>query len=435
MTRACVIACTVLLLLLSSFVVGGDGQVALRFGRFGISGIIPDASYFEDLPVDCATSGFWIGPSSGFFGGNKEALHTRQFRTFVERGITPIATFYLGDVGEEAAGWAEEIVRHYTTGQGAVDVGAPVLYWEIGDEQNGTWGTSCSPEEYARRVSVLAPAIRRGCPDCSIVMGGLLDGAEMGDWAAAPYLRAFLAAGGGDWIDVYAFHYYGLAAPDPSWPGAQLYDSAEAIVAGMRAALTDYDLEDRPIWVTETSTFSGQVGAVEQSESEQAADLLKRFLLLWALDVEVVQWCYVTEPQYEGTGEGFFDQSGLVYDGLGTHDRGEGVLKRAYYAYVRMIERLRGAQFLGRDLDSGRSLYRFETETGPIAILWQDPWVRQGPLWVSHEGEVTVEDLCGGEIGCFDSEFRLDVGIEPVYLIGDVAGVSTQAPPLLAPTP
>jgi hypothetical protein len=257
----------------------------------------------------------------------------------------------------------------------------------------------------------------------------------MGDWAAAPYLRAFLAAGGGDWIDVYAFHYYGLAAPDPSWPGAQLYDSAEAIVAGMRAALTDYDLEDRPIWVTETSTFSGQVGAVEQSESEQAADLLKRFLLLWALDVEVVQWCYVTEPQYEGTGEGFFDQSGLVYDGLGTHDRGEGVLKRAYYAYVRMIERLRGAQFLGRDLDSGRSLYRFETETGPIAILWQDPWVRQGPLWVSHEGEVTVEDLCGGEIGCFDSEFRLDVGIEPVYLIGDVAGVSTQAPPLLAPTP
>lgn len=418
-----------------SLVGGGDEKDALQDGIFGISGIIPDPAYFEELRLDHATSGFWIGASEGFFGGNKEALHTRQFRTFAEYGIRSIGTFYLGDVDAESARWAEEIVRYYSSGQGATDVGAPVLHWELGDEQNGGWGTSCSPEEYARRVGVLAPAIRRGCPECSIVMGGLLDGPEMGDWALAPYLRRFLAVGGGEWIDVYAFHYYGLARPDPAWAGAQLYDSAERIVDDMRAALAEHGLEDRPIWVTETSTFSGRVGAVEQSESEQAADLVKRYVVLWALGVDVVQWCYLTEPQYEGTGEGFFDQSGLVYDGLGPSDGGEGVKKRAYHAYVHMVERLRAAALVERSTEGGITCCHFATEEGSVSVLWQDPWTRDEPIWIEPAGALTVEDLRGRTVGRYDGRFRLDLGIEPVYLLGDVESISQSAPALEATTP
>jgi len=426
-------AALLVLLALAAIAGGAEERAALRQGLFGISGIIPDPSLFDGLPVDFATSGFWIGASESFFGGNKEALHTRQFRSFVERGITPIATFYLGDVGQEEARWAEEIARYYASGQGAADVGAPVLFWELGDEQNGAWGTSCAPAEYARRVAVLAPAVRRGCPECSIVMGGLLDGPEMGDWALAPYLRAFLGAGGGEWIDVYAFHYYGLAHPDAAWPGAQLYDSAEAIIVDMRAILAEHDLEDRPIWVTETSTYSGQVGVVAQTESEQAADLVKRYLLLWALGVDVVEWCYLTEPQYEGTGSGFFDQSGLVYDGLGPYDRGEGVRKRAYFAYAQMINRLRGAEFLDRSSEGGLTACRLRTSEGFVSVLWQDPWVRSGAVWVQPRGSAVVEDLCGETIGVYADRFRLDLGIEPVYLIGEVGGVSASAPALRSP--
>jgi len=412
---------------------GGDETTPLRSGLFGISGIIPEMAYFEELRVDWGTSGFWIGPSEGFLGGNKEELHTRQFRSFVEHGITPIATFYLGDVGPETASYAEEIVRHYTSGQGAIDVGSPVLHWEIGDEQNGTWGTSCPPEEYARRVAVLAPAVRRACPECSIVMGGLLDGPEMGNWALEPYLRAFLAAGGGNWIDVYAFHYYGVARPEPGWPDAQLYDDAEKIVADMRSALAEFGFEDPPIWVTETSTYSGRVGAVEQTESDQAADLVKRYLLLWDLGVEVVQWCYLTEPQYEGTGVGFFDQSGLIYDGIGPFDRGEGIRKRAYHAYARMIDRLRDADLAERRTSDGVSWCRFVRGEGPIHVVWQDPWVRSGPVWIEPAGDLAVEDLVGEPVGAYDRPFRLDLGIEPVYLVGEIASVSTAAPPLQAP--
>lgn len=201
----------------------------------------------------------------------------------------------------------------------------------------------------------------------------------------------------------------------------------------MGEALHEYGVRSAPIWVTETSTFSGLVGEVEQSESEQAADLVKRYVLLWSLGVDVVQWCYLTEPQYEGTGVGFFDQSGLVYDGIGPYDRGEGVKKRAYVAYQRMLEHLRGAILVDRVTGNGATLARFEAEEGPLAVLWQDPWVREGPLWIEPADAVSVEGLCGEALGVHDRTFRLDLTLEPVYLIGDVAGVSVAAPALHAP--
>ena len=406
-----------------------------RWGRFGISGIIPDTSYLDELQLDVATSGFWIGTSESFFGGPKEELHTRQFRGFVEKGLTPIATFYLGNVGEDAAHWAEEIVRYYSCGQGADDVGAPILYWELGDEQNGTWGTACDPREYARRVAVIAPAIRQGCPDCSIVMGGLLDGPEMGDWALAPYLRSFLAAGGGEWIDVYAFHYFGLAKPHPATPQAQLYDSAEPIVADMRALLAAYGKGQSPIWVTETCTFSGKMGLVEQSESDQAADLVKRYVLLWSLGVDVVQWCYLTEPQYEGTGVGFFDQSGLIYDGEGPYDGGAGVKKRAYDAYLQMTQLLRGADLIERQTEFGMTSVQFEATIGPLTVLWQDRWIDERAIWVQAADEVEIIGLCGESFGSRTGWFRLDLGLEPIYVAGEVVAVSRNAPVIQASTP
>jgi len=91
----------------------------------------------------------------------------------------------------------------------------------------------------------------------------------------------------------------------------------------MRRVLADFGYHDRPIWCTETSTCSGKVGEIFQSE-EQAADLVKRFVLLYSLGVEKAFWTYVVEPRYEGTGVGFFDQEGIVYDGFGPYDQGAG---------------------------------------------------------------------------------------------------------------
>ena len=127
-------------------------------------------------------------------------------------------------------------------------------------------------------------------------------------------------------------------------------------------------------------------------------------------------------------GVGFFDQSRLVYDGIGPYDRGAGVKKRAYYAYLQMIERLRDAELLDHSESDGVTIVRFAAEVGPVAVLWQDPWVREGPVWIEPDGVVCAEDLCGEPAGAYDGRSRIDLGIEPVCLVGDVASVSATAP-------
>jgi len=136
--------------------------------------------------------------------------------------MTPVPTFWAPEVPPEATASVAAIGGYFTSGPGAEELGAPIRYWQIGNEENGGWGTACPPEEYARRVGIIAAGIRQACPECAMVMGGLLDGPEMGDWALEPYLRQFLAAGGGEWVDIYNFHYYGLAQPSPSFPPPKL---------------------------------------------------------------------------------------------------------------------------------------------------------------------------------------------------------------------
>lgn len=49
----------------------------------------------------------------------------------------------------------------------------------------------------------------------------------------------------------------------------------------MRIVLGQFGYRDRPIWVSETSTFSGCMGSLVQTEEAQAADLVERFVVLW----------------------------------------------------------------------------------------------------------------------------------------------------------
>jgi len=417
------------ILLVLSFSVFGGAAIPVRDGFFGVSGILPDKTLLGELKVDCVRYGFFIGPTdASFIQGNN--LHTRQMTALVEQGVSPMATFWAPEVADDARASVEAIVSYYTSGQGALAIGAPVHYWEIGNEENGAWKTSCLPEEFARRVAIISSGIRAACPACRIVMGGLQDGPQMGEWALEPYLTRFLEAGGGEWIDVYAFHYYGLANPQVPTPEVETYLSGEEVLARMRRVLDHFGKGSSPVWVTETSTFSGRVGDVEQSEDEQAADLVKRFVSLRSLGVEKVFWTYLTEPKYEGTGEGFFDQAGLVYDGFGPSDLGAGVKKKGFFAYQELVRELDETEFSGCSRDAGVTLVRFRRGEGTVSVLWQDPWIRQGPVWVSPRASVRVVDLYGHEVGTFLGTFKLDLELKPVYLQGEVDGISTHPPAL-----
>lgn len=415
------------LLVLVAVLTGVSGEeIRVRDGFFGVSGIFPDKGLLGELGADCAVYGFYLGPNSV---PGPDTRDTRQMRDLVAQGVTPIPAFFAPAVEPDVTPRVTEIVRYYTSGEGIDHVGIPVRYWQIGNEPNWGWGTSCSPEEFARRVGIIASGIRAACPDCVILMGGLLDGPEMGDLALEPYLERFLGVGGGDWIDVFNFHYYGVARANDAF-GVQFYRTGEDILRRMRAVLERYGYGDCPVWVSETSTFSGRMGDLLQTEEEQAADLVKRFVLLWQLGVEKVFWTYVTEPKYEGTGEGFFDQAGLVYDGFGPADRGAGVKKKAFYAYQHLIARLRGAMPTGMHSEQGVTTAKFVLNGVPVVVLWQDPWKRQGPIWLRTTSRVQVSDIYGNPLLGFEGSRSLTLGIEPVYLMGEGIEVLLSAPPL-----
>jgi len=109
------------------------------------------------------------------------------------------------------------------------------------------------------------------------------------------------------------------------------------------------------------------------------------------------------------------------------------VKKRAFFAYRELAARLEGAGLLSRWEASGMSWFRFLGPAGPFSVLWQDPWLRQGPVWVSPAGEVEVIDICGAPLGRWEDTFSLRLGLEPVYILGEVEMVSLAAPPLSVP--
>jgi len=158
---------------------------------------------------------------------------------------------------------------------------------------------------------------------------------------------------------------------------------------------------------------------VYQSEEEQAADLAKRMALMKVLGVEKVFWCFIVKPDYEGgTGEGFFYQSGLGYDGKGRYDRGEGVKKKAFFAYRKITELLSDSSPISLLNDTLTYPTRFATSRGGVSILWQGKWAGDRGVLVEGKGEIQVLSIYGDRISSGIGSVKIELEVEPVYLLG-----------------
>jgi len=391
---------------------------AITDGFLGISGVLKNKTYLSDLGVSVHRYGFALG-----VGGNLK-LHLKNMKDILNNGSIPIALLWVSKVENEKKIFEEvkELVEYFTSGDGARQLGYRIIYWELGNEINWGWGTSCDAEEYYNRIRVYVPAIREACPDAVIIMGSLLNIYDPPDRKIENYLETFLNKGGGELVDVYNFHYYGLA--DPTL-GTENYLTGVEIFKRIKGVLKRHGYGDKPIWITETSTFSGKVGEIYQSEEMQAADLVKRFITLKAIGVEKVLWCFVTEPRYEGTGEGFFDQSGLVYDGYGPYDRGKGIKKRGYYAYKYLSQWIDSSNFVESWNDSVIYIFKFEGGGKEIYILWQDKWDQNVVIHI--EGRNLRLYTIYGESIVLSDNAKVDytLGIEPLYIMGDVEKVTS----------
>jgi len=268
--------------------------------------------------------------------------------------------------------YVRAVVERYD-GDGKDDApGSPVVrYWQVENEPNlgRRVGT---PEQYAALLRHTYRAARQADPRCKIVIGGVGGWVGKGRGSSLDGFRRFylpvLKRLGGKGFDIFDYHWYGNAFGDYLAYGKAHRD--------VRKALDRFGFKHAPIWITEMGSFSGRPRRNRpQSEQQQAADLVRRYVYPLSLGVQKIFWAFGLIEGFRHD-DGYFDHTGLIYDGHGTGDRERGARKLAYFTYKLMTEKLESKRFAGTVPGLPAHVYacRFGEAGEAVTVVWWDWW-------------------------------------------------------------
>lgn len=238
----------------------------------------------------------------------------------------------------------------------------PIRHWQVDNEPpHGL-------KDYARFLKITGEAIREADSEARILIGGVA-----GMPPVSSYIRAFddfylpilneLAKIGPGCFDIFDIHWYGNASGD--------YRGIREVYDHVSRKLESRDLLPREgFWVTEMGTYSGNPMPIHvlddldfpfQTEEQQAADLFRRCVYTLSLGFRKVFMAFGLKEGFKYD-EGFFDFTGLIYDGKYAHDKGKGVKKQAYRTYRLLAEKLRESDWKNilTIQDGKNGIYSFE---------------------------------------------------------------------------
>lgn len=209
----------------------------------------------------------------------------------------------------------------------------PIKYWQVGNEQNNK--KSCFAD--LQRITYLA--IKEADPEATVIIGGVAGGPH-------DYILHFDAVYGtildtlaGQYIDVMDFHWYGAATGDyrlkDTNTGEDVYNHIRSVL------IANGFSSDLPIWITEMGSYSGDPSGFfpYQTEQQQASDYFKRYVYSLSRGIEKIFLAFGLIEGFKHD-DGYFDHTGLIYDGQGSNDLGLSVKKLSYYTYKLMTEKL-----------------------------------------------------------------------------------------------
>lgn len=285
-----------------------------------------------------------------------------------------------------------------------------IKVWQIGNEPDLSWE---DPEDYPRFFFAVQEVIRETCPDCRIALAGAgarWPSQDDESWhrSLAVYDRIIgeIAEQSGDDkkpFDILDMHFYDFFGTE----AAMLVSMKEYRQLPEKNGLSN-DIE---FWVTECATPTGPLvwppDSPDQSEEEQASELVTRFVTMLGAQVKRVAWARFYENyRYHDEEGGFFDNTGLIYNGLG-YEAGAnvhaGTKKLSYRAYQTLISKLRGCSLVHR-IDDGKYRFNFEDGREPVYVLW-DAGGTNPPAEVA--GPVLVTDLEGNSTELSGDELQL----------------------------
>jgi hypothetical protein len=309
--------------------------------------------------------------------------------------------------------------------------------WQVHNEPDGHFWSD-TPENYGKLVEVTSRAIRQADPSARVVLAGISN---------PEFLRRTLAqlrsSGVRNAFDVADFHQFKLAKVVPQRPDFGTYREARDKYRRLRPILAEYGYGDVPMWITETSTYSGQptvpVQWPRQTEREQAQDLVKRLIYPLAFGVHRVYWTtFVEWYNFNNKGvNGYFDNIGLIRNPRHGEDS---YRKLSYYTFRRLVHGLEGAAWQSAEfaIDGEGDVFcvAFSAPEGRRYVAWWDgpfrgdsrsetrvnlPVGESGPWRVTHlvpEGS-TGKDLSPDEVGFPQHQSQASGGILELRLQSD----------------
>ncbi|MCX7918373.1 MAG: glycosyl hydrolase [bacterium] len=264
----------------------------------------------------------------------------------------------------------QQLVERYD-GDGVDDMPGltkPVLYWQIGNEPENRVDAT----EYLELLKIGYTAVKNASSKCQVLIAGL----DIQMNSQPNFLATILESGGANYFDILDIHAFGNAQGD--------YRQIEQKVTDAQKIMKHYGV-NKPIWITETGTASGSYNfpmhpeqQLSQTEKAQAIDLVRRYILSFGLGVKKVFWAWglIEDYGFMNKIDGYFDHTGLIYNGLGLADEGPWVKKLSYYAYKKMTEKLEGADWSKTsrltNLPAGVYGVQFTKAGKPIYVVWVD---------------------------------------------------------------
>jgi len=326
----------------------------------------------------------------------------------------------------------------------------PIQYWQVGNEPDNQ-----KRSDFSELQKITFQAIKDACSDCQVIIGGF--GSQLPEKfikrfeiGYAPILKEL----NGQYIDILDFHWYGNALGH-----YQIIDPTEQedILDYIRSILDSYGFPpDLPIWITEMGSFSGHTTDFDyeyQSEQQQAIDYFKRFIYALSKGVKKVFPAFGLIEGWKDE-DTYFDQTGLIYDGVGSYDLGFGVKKLGYFTYKKMTEELSGADFstltqVSEDInDENLHLFKVFKNGRAIFIAWwdyfEDPYYNPGETRIITlnqlmSSRVTVTSITpdvesGSDVTDYATAFNtktyniseesltIEISESPVLIIGELSG-------------
>ena len=296
---------------------------------------------------------------------------------------------------EKYSVFVQKTVERYD-GDGIDDVEGltnPVKYWQISNEPHS------SISDFAKLQEITYIAIKNACEDCKVLIAGV---------AGFPFnyidgfnnvYESILSELNGNYVDIFDFHWYGSAKGDYRFKDPAI---GQDVFEHIKTNLLNHGFSaDLPIWITEMGSYSGQPNERNfqfQTEREQAMDYFKRNVYSLARGIKKIFQAFGLKEGFKHE-NGYFDHTGLIYDGQEEYDLGVGVKKLGYYTYKKMTETLEGVDWnsitMLKNGESVDNLYLFEImkNNNKIHIAWWDYYDESQNSSATETKELIIENI------------------------------------------